>query len=151
MARLARGQLQRMGFGCKHGLLLVSPPALPGLVHWPCPGHARPLPIPPLPAGFGELAYRQGTQKTLIGLCVCMFAGLCCTWFVPETKGKTLEQIWAERDGMVSPYGSVFVGKPRICVCKRLCVLVGDPGCGSNQRNKAAGWCRPTPPLNTKD
>jgi hypothetical protein len=28
-----------------------------------------------------------------------MFVGTLCTWFVPETKGKTLEQIWAERDG----------------------------------------------------
>lgn len=43
----------------------------------------------------------QGTQNTLIGLCVCVFVGLLCTMFVPETKGKTLEEIWAERDGLV--------------------------------------------------
>ncbi len=58
-----------------------------------------------LPAG--ELAYRQGTQKTLVGLCVCMFIGLLCTVFVPETKGRTLEEIWAERDGMVSCTGFI--------------------------------------------
>lgn len=44
------------------------------------------LPAPPPPAA-GELAYKQGAQKTLIGLCVCMFLGLLCTYFVPETKG----------------------------------------------------------------
>ncbi|GAB4823954.1 hypothetical protein N2152v2_011000 [Parachlorella kessleri] len=50
--------------------------------------------------GFGELAYRHGARNTLIGLCCCMFVGTICTIFVPETKGKTLEQVWAERDGL---------------------------------------------------
>jgi hypothetical protein len=65
---------------------------------------AAQLDLPP-PCPAGELAYRKGAQKTLIGLCVCMFVGTLCTVFVPETKGKTLEEIWAERDGMVSWLG----------------------------------------------
>ena len=35
------------------------------------------------------------TPASLPQLCVCMFLGLLCTAFVPETKGKTLEQIEA--------------------------------------------------------
>ena len=62
----------------------------------PAPSPLLPRPCAPVrPAG--ELAYRQGTQNTLIGLCACMFIGLLCTAFVPETKGKTLEEIYAQR------------------------------------------------------
>ena len=55
--------------------------------------------------GAGELAYRKGTQKTLIGLCVMMFCGFCCTVFVPETKGKTLEEVHALAEASVSDGG----------------------------------------------
>ena len=58
----------------------------------------RSNPAPPRPAPPRPALPRPASPQ----LCVCMFLGLACTWFVPETKGKTLEQIWAEREGGVS-------------------------------------------------
>ncbi len=43
--------------------------------------------------GFGHLSDTQGTQITLGMLSIFMFAGTICTYFVPETKGMTLEDL----------------------------------------------------------
>jgi hypothetical protein len=48
------------------------------------------------PHRFGYLKNTQGFPITFGALAVFMFAGLCCTYFVPETKGLTLEEINGE-------------------------------------------------------
>ncbi|CAM9205722.1 unnamed protein product, partial [Phaeothamnion confervicola] len=43
---------------------------------------------------YGDIGI--GLQKSLGILCVCNFLGLLCTFFVPETKGRTLEDLCGE-------------------------------------------------------
>eukprot|EP00878_Enallax_costatus_P036417 GHUV01040895.1.p1 GENE.GHUV01040895.1~~GHUV01040895.1.p1 ORF type:complete len:151 (-),score=42.62 GHUV01040895.1:376-828(-) len=42
---------------------------------------------------FGDLKNKQGFPITFGMLSIFMFAGLLCTYFVPETKGLTLEEL----------------------------------------------------------
>src|SRR5205807_1941949 len=43
--------------------------------------------------GFGAMQQQYGLQKTLIALTVINFLGLLCTYPIPETKGKSLEEL----------------------------------------------------------
>jgi PHS family inorganic phosphate transporter-like MFS transporter len=50
---------------------------------------------------FGALKNQQGFPITFGMLSIFMFCGLLCTYFVPETKGRTLEDLNEEEH--VSP------------------------------------------------
>jgi PHS family inorganic phosphate transporter-like MFS transporter len=43
--------------------------------------------------GFGAIQKKYGIQSCLIALTVINFLGLFTTWFVPETQGKSLEEL----------------------------------------------------------
>jgi PHS family inorganic phosphate transporter-like MFS transporter len=45
---------------------------------------------------FGNIATNYGYPTALGMLAVFMFAGLLCTYFVPETQGKSLEELGGE-------------------------------------------------------
>lgn len=47
---------------------------------------------------FGNIAEYHGYRIALGALAVFMFAGLVCTYWVPETKGKSLEELGDEMD-----------------------------------------------------
>lgn len=48
---------------------------------------------------FGNIATNCGYPTALGTLAVFMFAGLLCTYFVPETQGKSLEELGGELEG----------------------------------------------------
>eukprot|EP01137_Pigoraptor_chileana_P029180 Opistho-2@14043 len=48
--------------------------------------------------GFGTMKDNIGLQKTIGILAAVNFAGLLCTYFVPETKNKTLEELGGDID-----------------------------------------------------
>jgi PHS family inorganic phosphate transporter-like MFS transporter len=60
---------------------------------------------------FGALKNQQGFPITFGMLAIFMFAGLLCTWFVPETKGLTLEELNGEDFSPVDPDVSATKGK----------------------------------------
>lgn len=49
--------------------------------------------------GFGSMQLTVGTQPALGVLAVAVFLGILCTYFVPETKGKSLEELADELSG----------------------------------------------------
>ena len=43
--------------------------------------------------GINDANATKGNQKGFIVLTIVMVVGLCCTFLIPETKGKTLEEL----------------------------------------------------------
>ena len=53
--------------------------------------------------GFGNIAAGSGYPAALGALAAFMFGGLLCTYFVPETRGKSLEELGEERQQEQEP------------------------------------------------